>query len=334
MILVMCGGFRFACSSAFSPVENMVIDPDNIGSVTLGLGERILSGEIPELFMSNGYIIFKIEGKDDLILLLDPETGIVRDVSTICGAYCFHDQITDNLIQKAEDINSNDQNERPEWLNSISEISIASSASVLVGLNAVEAAGITIGGVELAAVCPPVLVVAGGVLVATTIFNYCVNQGWLPPETCREILGNVFPLTFGTINLFIYGEPPTTLKQLKEACLKAGYLLTSITESEYEEIYHIAQNDPKVLEERISEYLGRKETSYTPPIIPDGDEGEFLLNLYNVSKELIKSGIEDYNAGNYVIGTAKVTLGTGGVYFWGSYLIIELLPEGVLPKIN
>ena len=65
-------GFRFACSSAFSPVENMVIDPDNIGSVTLGLGERILSGEIPELFMSNGYIIFKIEGKDDLILLLDP----------------------------------------------------------------------------------------------------------------------------------------------------------------------------------------------------------------------------------------------------------------------
>ena len=72
MILVMCGGFRFACSSAFSPVENMVIDPDNIGSVTLGLGERILSGEIPELFMSNGYIIFKIEGKDDLILLLDP----------------------------------------------------------------------------------------------------------------------------------------------------------------------------------------------------------------------------------------------------------------------
>jgi len=45
--------FRFTCSSAFSPIENMVMDPDRIGSVTMGIGERILNGEIPEMFMSN-----------------------------------------------------------------------------------------------------------------------------------------------------------------------------------------------------------------------------------------------------------------------------------------
>jgi hypothetical protein len=84
--------FRFACSSAFSPIENEIVNPDGgIASVTLGIGERIINGETPELFYSNGYIIYKIKNKDDLILLLDPLTGIVRDIlyGTYCGAYCF-----------------------------------------------------------------------------------------------------------------------------------------------------------------------------------------------------------------------------------------------------
>lgn len=41
----------------------------------------------------------KLMGRDDLVLLYDPETGILRDINTVndfCGAYCFHDQITES----------------------------------------------------------------------------------------------------------------------------------------------------------------------------------------------------------------------------------------------
>jgi hypothetical protein len=65
----------------------------------MGLGERILNGELPELFMSNGYLVYKIPEKDDLFLLLDPVTGIITDCALgINGVYYFHDQITNNQI--------------------------------------------------------------------------------------------------------------------------------------------------------------------------------------------------------------------------------------------
>ncbi len=39
----------------------------------------------------------KAEGSDVNFMVIDPETGIVRDVDArdnFCGVYCFHDQIT------------------------------------------------------------------------------------------------------------------------------------------------------------------------------------------------------------------------------------------------
>lgn len=47
-----------------------------------------------EGFIHNGYLIIKTNGSDDgNFLVIDPETGIVRDINTVynyCGAYCFH----------------------------------------------------------------------------------------------------------------------------------------------------------------------------------------------------------------------------------------------------
>jgi len=45
--------FRFACSSAFLPIEQQIENDDAIGSVTMGIRERIINGETPELFYSN-----------------------------------------------------------------------------------------------------------------------------------------------------------------------------------------------------------------------------------------------------------------------------------------
>ncbi len=44
-----------------------------------------------------------------------------------------------------------------------------------------------------------------GVFVACAIFDYCVDQGWLPPERCREILGTVCPV-FSIINMIYYDD--------------------------------------------------------------------------------------------------------------------------------
>ncbi|BDZ68575.1 NosD domain-containing protein [Methanobacterium ferruginis] len=125
--------FRFACSSAFSPIEYCVASDPTSLSVTLGLGERILNGEIPELFYSNGYLVYKIQGKDDLFLLLDPVTGIVTDCALgINGVYCFHDQITDNQISLAENLTSSDPTIQPEWMNSISNSTIPLGSIIAV----------------------------------------------------------------------------------------------------------------------------------------------------------------------------------------------------------
>ncbi|PKL66322.1 MAG: hypothetical protein CVV28_11625, partial [Methanobacteriales archaeon HGW-Methanobacteriales-1] len=45
----------------------------------------------------------------------------------------------------------------------------------------------------------------GGVFTGCAIFYYCDQQGWLPPERCREILGNAFPV-FSIINMIYYDD--------------------------------------------------------------------------------------------------------------------------------
>lgn len=102
--------FRFACSSSFSPIEYWVMaslfpNPDQNGtiigpnvwsSVTIGLGDLMLSGEPLEIFESNGYIVIKAVGSNGKILLIDPETGLVMDLltgnETSCGSYCYKNQ--------------------------------------------------------------------------------------------------------------------------------------------------------------------------------------------------------------------------------------------------
>ncbi|MDP2836971.1 MAG: hypothetical protein Q8N97_08315, partial [Methanobacteriaceae archaeon] len=63
----------------------------NSTSIVMGLGQLIFNGEMPDMFMSNGYLVMK-SAANDLFLVLDPETGILRDVmimnSTISGSYC------------------------------------------------------------------------------------------------------------------------------------------------------------------------------------------------------------------------------------------------------
>jgi hypothetical protein len=100
--------FRYACSSAFSPIEYWVgqalfpssnSTSDLLGSVTLGLGYMMLNGEPLEIFESNGYTIIRAIGDNQRILIIDPLTGIVMDGMSlneiISGTRCFGDQQTE-----------------------------------------------------------------------------------------------------------------------------------------------------------------------------------------------------------------------------------------------
>lgn len=155
--------FRFACSSAISPLEEQVLSSiiqGSIGlSVTSFLGQLILNGGSPEVFMSNGYVVFKVKGIDDFVLMLDPATGVVRDVmtSSIYGVYCFHDQLTTNTIQLAGKLNSTDPNTRPEWFDQINVVSV-SLGTIVASMGIVEFGEVAFAGAKF--VGPVALVLA------------------------------------------------------------------------------------------------------------------------------------------------------------------------------
>jgi hypothetical protein len=102
--------FNSACSSQISTIEYGIMRNLNfnyqyvdlpmevIGSVARGMFYAFLTGTDMELFSHKGYTVMKLVGLNNLIMLYDPETGIIRDINTVngfCGAYCFHDLQTE-----------------------------------------------------------------------------------------------------------------------------------------------------------------------------------------------------------------------------------------------
>jgi hypothetical protein len=75
------------------------VSMDVMGSLARDMFYSFWLGTDLELFSQNGYTVIKLVNSDDLILLYDPEIGIMRDINTVngfCGAYCFHDLITES----------------------------------------------------------------------------------------------------------------------------------------------------------------------------------------------------------------------------------------------
>lgn len=86
-------------------------------------------------------------------------------------------------------------------------------------------------------------------------------------------------------------------------------------------------NNNRILNKDIKNYL-----EWVTPAPKDGDEGTFLLNLLKWSKNKINKGIREMNDGNYIKGASDITLGTGGINIWGSFVISKIWPDGLWPK--
>ena len=219
--------FRYACSSAINPLEHYVMKtlfPDGNGtSIVMGIGEEIFNGQMPGIFLSNGYLVFK-SSVNDMFLIFDPATGILRDVmylnGTVSGAGCFSDLQTEWIYKDGIDILSNPGSATMMNINMISDIAFSSDGAISSVLEsfypALETFGAVLGTGAVLGALTVAMPVAAGLAVAYVAFYICVDQGWLPPERCREIIGNAFPFTFGIINMALYDEPPSTFEPLIE----------------------------------------------------------------------------------------------------------------------
>jgi len=291
-------------------------------SIVMGLGQMILNGEMVDMFMSNGYLVMK-SANNTLFLVFDPETGILMDImllnSTFSGSSCYSDQQAEWVFDQGEQL----LNGLHVWLKSTTEISMALSASVLAGLNVIEGAGITIGGIELAAICPPFLVIVAGALVGYVIFEYCVDQGWLPPERCREICGNAFLVPFGVINMLVYNEKPSMLEKFEETSGEVLYLLDNNK-------YNPAIRFPAAFYDKNED--DRPVNIGDVPTPKDGDKAKYIIDLYRDSIKNVKEGAAKFQVGNVKGGTVQFLWGVVEFHMASTYLFSSVVAKELLPK--
>jgi len=342
--------FRFACSSAISPLEEQVLSSiiqGSIGlSVTSFLGQLILNGGSPEVFMSNGYVVFKVKGIDDFVLMLDPATGIVRDVmtSSVYGVYCFHDQLTTNTIQLAGKLNSTDPNVQPVWLGIIGSIATGAASAEAVGTGSAFIGGTGTGvfglGVGTALLYGGAFIGVSIGVAAMLYEPYLVL--YVLPEKLRimkeihDAEVNQTPLWIGTVSLFLPDDRAPTPEEMQEAQEKATYLLLMMAENSDTELTN------KIIElgesylatgwtnEELESVIKNKEKfeRYTA----SGPKPLGWDQIFAKFVEVTQSGVSKLVSGDIIGGSIDLAHGLAGISFVTGYTIYESWPEGVWPK--
>ena len=226
--------FRFACSSSISPLEYYVFSsvisgsvPQGWGTVTIGLGQRILNGEPLDMFMSNGYVVIKDANQDDYFLIVDPSTGIVRDGAMfpglICGVYCFHNEITDRADQLSHNVIN--PSAQPVWLGVVGDAGV--SAGSVFGFDASIS--------ELAAVLGsnPIRWVAGLAIGFAAVDGYLIatypNEA--VPANLEAMPGIGTLLAIYSLQSVLQGKgDPLTPENLAADCQEGAYLLLVLSE--------------------------------------------------------------------------------------------------------
>jgi hypothetical protein len=123
--------FNYACSSAISPIEGWVMHalfPSGDGyTVTIDIGEKLLNGALINMYQSSGYIVITPVNGFCEFLLVDPETGIVRDIcyGSYCGAYCYYNLQTELASDLGETLWANNSTIKDILLNGEGSIDLS-----------------------------------------------------------------------------------------------------------------------------------------------------------------------------------------------------------------
>jgi hypothetical protein len=235
------------------------------------------------------------------------------------GAYCFSDLQTEWVVDHCNNLLENP----PDWMK------YTTFAGLAIGTVATAAETAGMGATILALASNPVGWVIGFAIIdAYLIWNY---PDIAIPANLKAIPFFGQLLALYSLQSIIRGQgEPLTPGRLEQSFLEGANLLISISENDYGELYDLLNQKKEqasiygpLLNKQLDDY--KKSQAALPP--PKGDKAEFLKNLYNKAVDLINEGLSDVYAGNYVKGIMKISLGTGGIYYWGSYILIDLVPE-------
>jgi len=344
--------FRFACSMAINPVEHWVMktlfpstnssyegNSELYSSITIGLGQKILNGEMVDIFMSNGYLVIKSQD-NTLFLVFDPVTGIVRDVmvtnSTFSySSWCYSDQQT----EWASDL-GNDLLSKPlVWLGIVSSSAVGSA----------EVFGTT-GVLELGA--PGTLMIEGGAVVSMAVsvavmvyypyfFLYEMPEKLRILKEMNDMAANQTPLWIGTVSLFLPDDREPTPEELQETYWQSTYLLMAIAESDDTELLNdlFSKKDWKEIKKILSGEKAReirqeaeeksRDVEFGMDIPPDDRLMRFLGFFVNK----IREGYGKLGDGDYVGGMRDIAIGTSGIdVVVGSWILYEYWPDWLYPK--
>ena len=203
-------------------------------SITIGLGQMILNGELVDLFISNDYLMM-MSSIENLYLVVDPETSIVRDVMItympISGAYCFSDLQT----EWASELGGKLINGNPN-VSSFPVIIGSLGINIAYGLSEL-AASLTIGEVVIGGLTVGELFAAGalggliGLAIAADIIITLEYPDIGVPGNLHTIPGLGTMLYFYSLQSIIRGEgEPLTPRRLGQSSLWWSSILIAIAE--------------------------------------------------------------------------------------------------------
>lgn len=194
----------------------------------------ILNGEMVDIFMSNGNLVM-MSSIEDLYLVLDPETGIIRDVMisyiSISGWYCFSDLQTEWASELGQKLISGNPN-----VNSFPVIIGSLGINIAYGLSEL-AASLAIGEVVIGGLTVGELFAAGaiggfmGLAIAADIIITLEYPDIGVPANLHAIPGWGTLLYFYSFQSIIRGEgEPLTPRRLGQSSLWWSSILMAIVE--------------------------------------------------------------------------------------------------------
>lgn len=350
--------FRFACSSAINPIEYLVMKTlfpvanssgnnssfeDSVylehlySSITLGLGQMILNGEMPDILMSDSYLIMCRDGK---FLVLDHETGILRDAMIIDlefmnSAYCFSDLQTEWAFDLGEELNSINPDTWPEQLQSINNVTIALS-SIAAVLGNVVYEGSAIAGAEFLG---PIMLIIAPLAFLDAIQPYAIQEAeqngdfnladYLKNNNLMDqvwdILTSHGPPQGVWDESYGYSNPNVQrnledIKNLKEGALSIWNEISGFAISHPDQLFDKRHNPmsesywENYFREHNIKSMRNAEQQITESIlnVVGGDKydevGQVIDALARDAGKRIASGVSKYQVGNIASGTLDVAV--------------------------
>lgn len=341
--------FRMTCSFAFSLVEelvgNNIWNSTEIGSVTLGIFEKIALGDNLISYYSNGYLVVYTENNPENVLYIDLVSGIVRDAFNdgILGYSCYCGPITDGAVDYAQQILSGGQ--------PLIDLEIMGNASIGFGgafgvvVNEMFGGSLTLSGLGSLATFGFVSAVSFASLAFMSIvIEVCrpyfawaydsIGQQDLAEfyrtNDIFDILSDSFTIDLSNIDTLRGVPKGTTIKEIGNIGSKLNYY--DIIRSGI--LINLVKDPFKGKNIKISLKAAKEATKMGKIDGPEGNKTLFFLNLFKAATSNLKLGFKDAGEGIktnnpplIAKGIAKIASGAALGEFISFFTLSEIVPK-------